>query len=907
MSAPRRPPSPTEIAFAQAQDRALALPDRAHALRPAPRERFAAWRTTLERARSGSELLDAFISPADAPHLVPMLPVEDLHRAIHRIGLEDAVDILAMASGEQVQGLLDTEIWEGDELSSDRADPWLQALMAAGPDVLGRRLIDLDDELLNWLMRRSVQVIVVEEPDDFDPPDVEHVLTPDGRICICFPDPGERDLPVKIFMDWLMRTAPVYCIDLLIGSSAALDSSLQEDALRWRSGRLADRGYVDFYDALAIYAPPPAAPATPAATDDGPAPRHWLASLVDPEARLAAALERVAPDAAERLIAQLGYAANMALSADRREPWDLDGQAETLQRLRAGIVLGLDALGGAGADPAADAELLLRLGPSVVFRNGYARMLAAAEPLRQRSLRPRLRRGDDPVGAFDVPTWHAWAAGLCGRHPACADGSPIGPGQWIKAAAWARMLASLARVAGDERPAEVGVGAWLATGLARAVLGLDGFGPLPLDRFPEALAALFAEGRLRPEARARAATWWADVGDGQEETLACLLVAFTAQAASVDPRQLDPARCRCCCPSSDRPSAGLDLPRHQPRDRARQLHVIKEDLEHRRHRGGEDHAGDAPEHAPEDQGHEDGDGVQLQALADDAGLEHVADEHLHDGGQRHRQHRRRGRRLGIEEHDGQGQQRRQDGPEAGDEVEEEREQAEDHGQLDAQQHQDQADGDAGRHGQPDLHDDVALHPPLDLGHDAPAGRWGRRPADQQVDQEDEDEEAVGDEPEQPVRQGRRPLAHRQRPQALAHGGGVGLQPEALQPPREAAAQLLRPGRIDPLVLGQGSHRQLHELGDRQEAQHREEERHDDGHPLAHPAPGHDPVDERREAIHQQDGQHEGDHDRLEPVQREAHGHRRQQARADGHDVQLALHVIHGRSRSIVETAVDPQG
>ncbi|MEZ4465603.1 MAG: DUF6178 family protein [bacterium] len=478
-----------------------ALPDRAHALRPAPRS---ASRPGARRwsARSGSELLDAFISPADAPHLVPMLPVEDLHRAIHRIGLEDAVDILAMASGEQVQGLLDTEIWEGDELSSDRADPWLQALMAAGPDVLGRRLIDLDDELLNWLMRRSVQVIVVEEPDDFDPPDVEHVLTPDGRICICFPDPGERDLPVKIFMDWLMRTAPVYCIDLLIGSSAALDSSLQEDALRWRSGRLADRGYVDFYDALAIYAPPPAAPATPAATDDGPAPRHWLASLVDPEARLAAALERVAPDAAERLIAQLGYAANMALSADRREPWDLDGQAETLQRLRAGIVLGLDALGGAGADPAADAELLLRLGPSVVFRNGYARMLAAAEPLRQRSLRPRLRRGDDPVGAFDVPTWqHAWAAGalrpppgLRRRQPPSgpASGSRRPPGHGCSPA-WRGSPATSALprwgwAPGSRRASPAPCSASTASA------------PCPSTASPR-LAALFAEGRLRPRPR----------------------------------------------------------------------------------------------------------------------------------------------------------------------------------------------------------------------------------------------------------------------------------------------------------------------------------------------------------------------------------------------------------------------
>ncbi|MCB9549752.1 MAG: hypothetical protein H6706_28430 [Myxococcales bacterium] len=540
MSTRHRPPSPTEIAIGQAQDRALALPDRDHAPRLAPRVRFEAWRGELERARSGNELLDAFIDPADAPRLVPMLPVEDLHRALHRIGLEDATDVLAMASGEQVQGLLDAEIWVGDELSIERTDPWLRALMAAGPDVLGKRLIDLDDELLNWIIRRSIQTIVVEEPEDFDPPDVEHVMTPDGRLCICFPDPGERDLPIKVFLDWLMRTAPVYCIDLLIGASAALDSSLQEDALRWRTGRLADRGYVDLYDALAIYAPPPPeAKTAAAATDDAPGARHWLTSVVQPEHRLAEALGTLDADAADRLVAQLGYAANMALSADRREPWDLEGQAETLHRLRAGLVLGLDAFGG--TDARTDALALLTHGPAVVFRTGYARMVAAAAPLRRRELRPLLRQGDDAVGALDVPLWHAWGAALTARHPQTPDGGPIGPGQWARASAWGRMLAALTQVAArHDRPVEVGVGAWLATGLARAALDRTGFGPLEIPAFPAALEALFGDRRLRPEARALAARWWAEVGDGQEETLACLLVAFTEQAAALDAAQVDP-------------------------------------------------------------------------------------------------------------------------------------------------------------------------------------------------------------------------------------------------------------------------------------------------------------------------------------------------------------------------------
>ena len=58
--------------------------------------------------------------------------------------------------------------------------------MTAGPDVLGRHLLAQDDSLLNLLVQASIHVIVVEEPEDFEPPDDEHVLTPDGRCAFAF-------------------------------------------------------------------------------------------------------------------------------------------------------------------------------------------------------------------------------------------------------------------------------------------------------------------------------------------------------------------------------------------------------------------------------------------------------------------------------------------------------------------------------------------------------------------------------------------------------------------------------------------------------------------------------------------------------------------------------------------------
>lgn len=523
---------------AEAEERARVVPMVAPPPPPTDLARFEAWRGELARARSGGALLNALIDPADAPRLVPMLPVEDLHGFIRRIGLEDCTELLSLTSGAQVQGILDTEIWTKDALEIERLDPWLRALMAAGPEVLAQRLLAQDDELINWTVRRYARAMVVEDPDDFDPPDIEHVLTPDGRLCIFFPEDGERDLPVKIFLDVLMRQHPVFCVDLLIHSSAALDSVLQEQAYRWRSGRMADRGYVDYYEALAIYTPPQAS--APVEASEGPAPRHWLVEVVDPDARLNAAIAALEQDERETLAQHLGYTANMALSADRVDLLDEEAARETMTRLRAGLVLGLDALAGSPAVPEQDARVLLLHGPSHVFRVGYARTLEAAKPLRLQAVRQLLRYADDPVGALDHPTWQSWGEALLDRHPRHPEGRPLQANELPFAQAWATALAHLVRFAGEARPAEIGLGAWLGTGVLRAALGDPGLAPLTADQVAPAHRALFDHGAIRPAARDRVTAWWRESGADDEAALALVLDAVRGQLGRLDPQTLDP-------------------------------------------------------------------------------------------------------------------------------------------------------------------------------------------------------------------------------------------------------------------------------------------------------------------------------------------------------------------------------
>ena len=520
----------------QAAERAAVVPQPSPTPNPAPMALFEAWRSTLMQARSGGALLDALIDPKEAPQLVPMLPIEDLHGYIRRIGLLDCTELLPMISGDQLRGMLDVEIWDGDQMDIDRLDPWLRALMASGQETLGRRILDLDDEVLNWTVRRFARALVIEDPDSYDPPDLDHILTPDGRLCIIFPEGGERDLPIKLFLDWLMRSHPVFTVDLLIHSSAALDTNLQEQAYRWRSGRMADRGYVDYYEALGIYtAPKAAAPIQ----GEGVASHHWMVEVADPDARLTAAIAALDAPSRERLAEHLGYTANTALSADRADLLDEDAVRATMLRLRAGLVLGLDALAGTPGVPATDGQVLVTRGPTHVFRVGYARTLDAAKPLRLNAIRRLLRLDDDPVGALDSETWRAWGEALLARHPAHPEGRPLRASELPFAEAWATALAKLATIAGEARPAEIGLGAWLGTGIIRAVLGDPGFAPVTSKQVVDAHRALFDEGAIRPEARAAADAWWIEQG-GDAATLALLLEGLREQMGKLKPETLDP-------------------------------------------------------------------------------------------------------------------------------------------------------------------------------------------------------------------------------------------------------------------------------------------------------------------------------------------------------------------------------
>ena len=85
----------------------------------------------------------------DSPHLakaVARLQPELLHRVIQKVGLEDAAELVALATPEQLSRVFDLDLWQAarpgveEQFDAARFGTWLQVLLEAGAGVAAEKL-----------------------------------------------------------------------------------------------------------------------------------------------------------------------------------------------------------------------------------------------------------------------------------------------------------------------------------------------------------------------------------------------------------------------------------------------------------------------------------------------------------------------------------------------------------------------------------------------------------------------------------------------------------------------------------------------------------------------------------------------------------------------------------------------
>jgi hypothetical protein len=358
----------------------------------------------IERHR-GSRRVEALFAASDPVAAIRALPADEFFYVLHELGFPDALDVLIHGTAEQVQGVLDLAIWDNDQVSLERGTEWLAAIAQAPFETVGAWARGLDVELLALLLRQ--RALVHELSEDEEAPETEGPLftTPDRLFALELLGDETTQRITQHLVEDLYRADQGLMRRLLVSLKGEMDSELEETAFRWRTGRMADLGFVDFYEALEIYRELdlasvrlPSAPVPATAKVDEEAPRVLPLVMADrlagttPFARAVAGLD---PGEATKVHQALALLCNQVLSADRVSPGDDEAVAGVLNRVAATLDLALeyvhrrDQAEGTAVLRGLPLPHLFRLGVSLVGKlRKLARSLETRSPFAR--LRPQV-------------------------------------------------------------------------------------------------------------------------------------------------------------------------------------------------------------------------------------------------------------------------------------------------------------------------------------------------------------------------------------------------------------------------------------------------------------------------------------------------------------------------------------
>jgi hypothetical protein len=113
-------------------------------------------------------LIDRILDQPGLVAAVQALPAQALGRLVNHVGLEDAGELIALATTAQLERIFDDDLWHSprpgvDEVfDADRFALWLEVMLEAGEEVAAARLVALPEDLVTLALHEQVLVIDIE-------------------------------------------------------------------------------------------------------------------------------------------------------------------------------------------------------------------------------------------------------------------------------------------------------------------------------------------------------------------------------------------------------------------------------------------------------------------------------------------------------------------------------------------------------------------------------------------------------------------------------------------------------------------------------------------------------------------------------------------------------------------------
>ena len=357
----------------------------------------------------------AMLESSDTRGRIRKLAAPHLFFGLKELEDEEFLKLLPHVTEEQWTGILDLDLWSGDNMSSGQFLD-LERHIVQAEDPVARKLIRAaDPELWELIFKRKLKIYPkVEEEYAAEPQEGEWMETPNRDYLILLPQNPEEARLLRALILRLYELEPQYVSILFESSAARTSTEIEEIAYQNRKNRVEEMGFQDYFEAIEIYTFFPAEEPLPEKKQDqiremGTLPVQFKEGLEGPLLLFQAFALITNPQDSQALLEELFFVCNKVLSADRASPADPELVKKTIGKAITGINLGLDWHSKGNLQKAA--EDLRRYYLQSFFQAGYSRLVELQRKGRE------LNEASPEPGSF----LEAFVAGLLEKYPLLSE------------------------------------------------------------------------------------------------------------------------------------------------------------------------------------------------------------------------------------------------------------------------------------------------------------------------------------------------------------------------------------------------------------------------------------------------------------------------------------------------------
>ena len=125
--------------------------------------------SNISKFKQPHNLLNQILDQPDLPAIVQKLDSGVLSKLIHHVGLEDATQIVALVSADQLKGIFDEDLWhskspgQAEAFDAERFGLWLEVLLESGSEFAAKKVMELDEDLVTLGLCRLVLVVEMSD------------------------------------------------------------------------------------------------------------------------------------------------------------------------------------------------------------------------------------------------------------------------------------------------------------------------------------------------------------------------------------------------------------------------------------------------------------------------------------------------------------------------------------------------------------------------------------------------------------------------------------------------------------------------------------------------------------------------------------------------------------------------